>query len=324
MSYSMKHFYSEWDRYAAGWLRNLCEAGEIPAGTVDERSIEDVQASEVRGFVQAHFFAGIGGWPLALKLAGWPADLPVWTGSCPCQPFSAAGKARGVGDERHLWPAFHRLIAECRPPVIFGEQVASEDGRLWLAGVRVDLERLGYAVGAADLSAAGVGAPHIRQRLYWVGYADCGGRKPWAAPASAPRLRRPVGSNGGARGLAHADGGQPGDGGLQPGGEHGQQQEDRGFGGVALAQRERAGAGESGVEGQARGRRDRPAEHGEACGFWSPCSLLPCVDGKARRVEPGTFPLADGVPARLGKLRAYGNAIVPPLAAQFIQAFREA
>ena len=158
---------NEHDPYAAQWLRNLW-----PDATVDERSVVDLDAADLADHQRVHLFAGIGGWEYALRLAGWPNDSPVWTGSCPCQPFSSAGRAGGVLDERHLWPAFHRLIAECRPPVIFGEQVTSRAGRAWLAGVRADLEGLGYAVGAADLCAASVGAPHIRQRLFWV--ADAG------------------------------------------------------------------------------------------------------------------------------------------------------
>jgi DNA (cytosine-5)-methyltransferase 1 len=162
------HYYNEWEHYPAQWLRNLIAGGLLPEGDVDERSIADVQPSDLEGYTQHHFFAGIGGWPRALQLAGWPTDAPVWTGSCPCQPFSLAGRGGGTDDPRHLWPEFHRLIAECRPPVVFGEQVASLAGREWLAGVRTDLEAMGYAVGAADLCAAGLGAPHIRQRLWWV------------------------------------------------------------------------------------------------------------------------------------------------------------
>ena len=162
-------FYNENDPYAAQWLRNLMAAGLITKGTVDERSIKEIRPNDVAG-VRAHFFAGIAGWDYALKLAGWPDSRPVWTGSCPCQPFSQAGRRRGTSDERHLWPDFLRLIAERRPPAIFGEQVASADGRAWLAAVRADLEALGYEVGAADLCAAGLGAPHIRQRLWWVAH----------------------------------------------------------------------------------------------------------------------------------------------------------
>lgn len=165
------NYYNEYDPHAAAWLRELIESGHIPPGDVDQRSIEDVCPTEITGYVQCHFFAGIGGWPLALRLAGWPEDRPVWTGSCPCQPFSTAGAQGGTDDERHLWPAFRWLIDQCRPPAVFGEQVASKAGREWLAGVQTDLQAMGYATAGADLCAAGVGAPHIRQRLWWVGHS---------------------------------------------------------------------------------------------------------------------------------------------------------
>lgn len=165
-------YYNEIDPYAAKWLRNLIAEGHIAPGEVDERSIEDVAPDDLRGFTQCHFFAGIGVWSLALRRAGWPDDLPVWTGSCPCQPFSAAGKGAGVADERHLWPAFFHLILGRGPNVVFGEQVSSKDGLGWLDVVQTDLENAGCASAAADLCAAGVGAPHIRQRLYWVAHAN--------------------------------------------------------------------------------------------------------------------------------------------------------
>jgi DNA (cytosine-5)-methyltransferase 1 len=162
------NYYNDNNPYAADWLRSLIAEGLIPSGDVDERSIVDVKGPDLDGYTQHHFFAGIGGWPLALQLAGWPSTRPVFTGSCPCQPFSTAGKGDGESDERHLWPEFRRLISECRPDVVFGEQVASQLGRTWSAGVRADLESLAYAVGVVDISAASLGAPHIRQRLYWV------------------------------------------------------------------------------------------------------------------------------------------------------------
>jgi DNA (cytosine-5)-methyltransferase 1 len=165
-------YYNEFDTYAAAWLRNLITADLIAPGDVDERSIKDVRPDDLTGYGQCHFFAGIGGWSLALRMAGWPDGQQVWTGSCPCQPFSVAGKHAGTSDHRHLWPAFCRLIADRRPAMVLGEQVASEDGRAWLASVRADMDALGYAFGAADLCAAGVGSPQIRQRLYWVADAD--------------------------------------------------------------------------------------------------------------------------------------------------------
>ncbi|WP_081048566.1 DNA cytosine methyltransferase [Xanthomonas translucens] len=168
----MTHFYNEFDPKAAAWLRELIAQGHLPPGVVDERSIEEIEPQELQRYVQCHFFAGIGGWPLALQLAGWPHDRPVWTGSCPCQPFSAAGKGDGFADERHLWPAFHWLIQQCRPAVVLGEQVASAAVGPWVDLVLTDLEALDYAVGAYAGPAAGIGAPHLRDRTFWVGYTD--------------------------------------------------------------------------------------------------------------------------------------------------------
>ena len=291
----MTTYYNENDPFAAAWLRNLIAAGLIAPGVVDERSIVDVQRLDIENYTQIHLFAGIGGWSYALRLAGWPDDRPVWTGSCPCQPFSSAGKRKGITDERHLWPEFRRLLAEHCPTTILGEQVASRLGREWLAGVRVDLETLGYAVGAADLCAAGVGAPHPRQRLYWV--ADANGRD-----ASTE--------------------------GLQRGGQHGQQPQDS-KNSPGLGDAEGAGLQEQWCEYRPSGER-----HSGLVGFamqtsvpeWNgPTVAIECSDG-ARRVsaQPDSFPLAHGVSGRMGRLRAYGNAIIPQVAAEFIKAVQGA
>jgi DNA (cytosine-5)-methyltransferase 1 len=242
-------YYNEIDPYAAQWLRNLIDAGHIAKGDVDERSIVDVKPDDLRGYSQAHFFAGIGGWSLALRLAGWPDDSPVWSGSCPCQSISVAGHRRGHADERHLWPAFHSLISECNPAIVFGEQVASKDGREWLSAVRADLEHVGYAVGAADLPGA-CKAPQIRQRLWWV-----------ARPLRVGLEVR--------RDFARTGGEAP----IEPEG-------------CSLAGRS-----------------------GQAAGY-------------AWLREPPIQLLPDAVPNAVGRLRAYGNAIVPQVAAEFIAACR--
>jgi len=164
-------FYNDNDPYCCRWLESLISAGVLPNGVVDCRPIQKIKPIELAPYTQVHLFAGMGGWPYALALAGWPASRRVWTGSCPCQPFSVAGKREGTRDKRHLWPVMRNLIRDAaitKPATIFGEQVASKAGREWFSGVRVDLEKLGYETGCADLCAAGVGAPHIRQRLYWV------------------------------------------------------------------------------------------------------------------------------------------------------------
>jgi DNA (cytosine-5)-methyltransferase 1 len=162
-------YYNEHDPHAAAWLRELIKRDLIAPGDVDERPIQDVSPTDLVGYRQCHFFAGIGVWSYALRLAGWPDDQPVWTGSCPCQPFSIAGKGEGFADPRHLWPFWFQLIRECRPSVVFGEQSPSPAGCRWLDLVAADLEAEDYAVGAVDLPACSVGAPHIRQRLWFVG-----------------------------------------------------------------------------------------------------------------------------------------------------------
>ena len=163
-------YYNEINSFAAAWLRELIKDGLIAPGDVDERRITDVEPDDLVGYTQCHFFAGIGGWSAALRLAGWEDDRPVWTGSCPCQPFSLAGKRDGFRDERHLWPVWYGLIAERRPPVVFAEQVASATD--WIAVVRRDLETVGYAVGACPIEAACVGALHRRDRFWLVADAE--------------------------------------------------------------------------------------------------------------------------------------------------------
>jgi DNA (cytosine-5)-methyltransferase 1 len=322
--------YNEIDPFASEWLRNLIAAGHIAHGKVDTRSVTDLSPADVAGPGQRHFFAGIAGWSHALRLAGVPDDADVWTGSCPCQPFSDAGARGGTADDRHLWPAWFRLIRECRPATIFGEQVASKAGLEWLDAVHADLEGAGYAFGAADLCAAGVGAPHRRQRLWFVAYAREGGRqiqrtprlhdhrKPGhdamrAAPESLvvdAASQRPEGRearNAQARNRGTANGGEArelGDPGRNGDWEH------------------------AGKLPRDEGEHDQRAAHsdhasipaGATRGFWHPAEWLPCTDGVSRPVEPGTQPLAHGVPARVGQLRAYGNAINTEVAATFIKA----
>ncbi|WP_233971707.1 DNA cytosine methyltransferase [Pectobacterium versatile] len=250
----MSAYYNEIDPYAAQWLRNLIAAGHIAPGDVDERSIEDVKPDDLRHYTQCHFFAGIGVWSYALRRAGWPDDKPVWTGSCPCQPFSAAGKGNGFADERHLWPAFFHLFKQCKPSVAFGEQVASKDGLRWFDLVQTDLENTGYAAAAVDLCAAGVGAPHIRQRLFWVANS-------------------------------------------------------------VLSDEKRLGSVSVPLESKQETIRSGAAN------YWTFDDVIRCSDGRTRPIKSSIQPLANGNTRRVGRLRAYGNAINAEAAKEFIAAF---
>ncbi len=339
----MNAYYNEIDAEKAAWIRELIKAGAVAPGEVDERSIKDVQPDDLRGFSQCHFFAGIAVWSYGLRLAGWPDDRECWTGSCPCPSFSAAGKGQGFADARHLWPDWMRLIRECKPSVVFGEQVEAAIGHGWLDLVQTDLENETYAVGKAVLCSAGVGGADIRHRLYFVGVAD----------AEHPGLSRAQGSEAiedrdeSGLGIPERDGGESGrmddakrtrlegfagdgdDGnesgwlGAQPSGSVA---ETGGVGRLDDPAKYRRQGGPQLLRKHdgmfaANGREPdhHPFSH-TLNGFWRDADWLLCTDGRWRPVEPGTFPLASGTPARLGRLRGYGDALNAQTAKEFIEA----
>ena len=254
----MAAYYNEFDPQAAAWLRELIKQGHIAAGDVDDRDMREVSPDDLKGYTQHHFFAGIGGWSYALRLAGWDDTRPVLTGSPPCQPFSTAGKGLGVADERHLAPVWLELVKSIRPACIIGEQVAAAVNKdNWLDDLLNALEAEGYSTGAVVLPACSVGSPHIRQRLWFT---------------------------------------------------------------ARLADTERRG-----LQGRAKQCLEEsvlPAESSKDID-WNKSEWLLCGDGKQRPVEPSTFPLADGIPARVGRLRGYGNAIVPQVAAEIVKTIME-
>ena len=292
------HYYNENHLETAYWLRDLIAQGHLPGGDVDTRSIEDVEPQDLLGYTSHHFFAGIGGWPLALRIAGWPDDEPIWTGSCPCQPFSSAGEKGGFDDERHLWPAWQWLIQNLRPRRIVGEQVASKDAGPWLDLVQADLEGMGYAFGAVAFPSAGVGAPHIRDRAYWMADADYPGPQGrFVLPERRTELL------------------------ARPGGLDGRVADSGGDRREMAVQHDGGGRAPSGErEANVSGGLVTAGGPGPVNGYWRAADWLGCQDGKWRAAEPGTFPLATGVPARVVRLRGYGNAINVEAAVEFIKA----
>jgi DNA (cytosine-5)-methyltransferase 1 len=356
-------YYNEIDPYAAEWLRSLIRSGHIADGIVDERSISDVRPDELQEFTQCHFFAGIGVWSYALRSAGWEDDRPVWTGSCPCQPFSGAGNRKGVADKRHLWPHWFHLIEQCRPSTVFGEQVASKDGLGWIDLVQADMEGADYAIGSFDLCSAGFGAPHIRQRLWFVADTDDTRRQGWISGRSDTERQDQhghVGRDSAIDRVAYAESqqGSSDDNGGEPRQVSQSEQVQSGgssSGAIGMGNAQHDGqstvteprgndqdasddAKEQIVSVQSEGasvtRDDRSGDGGEGGGvaethahetngFWSDADWLLCRDGKWRPVRPQSFPLVDGATARVGRLRAYGNAITAQVAQGLIESYME-
>ena len=347
----MTAYYNEFDPFAAAWLRELIKDGLIAPGEVDERSITDIEPSDLKGFTQCHFFAGIGGWSHALRLAGWADSRPVWTGSPPCQPFSTAGKRKGKEDERHLWPAFFDLIRECQPPTVFGEQVASAIRDGWFDDLQTDMEREGYATGMVVLPACSIGAPHKRDRLWFVADSNNQGTHGHGQSEQehgAEGRQEPPG-------LCTESGTDGSVGDTECNGSHGSEvgrSTSEGEAESGVLQREGSDTDSTlgnpehnGSHGTKVGRgvteasddnpqgenipsqstgTGRPSESGDLR-HWEDSRPIYCRDGKYRPIphEPALFPLANGIPNRVGTLRGAGNAIVPQVAAEVIGAFME-
>lgn len=255
-------YYNEFNPRMARVLRRLIGKGLIPNGIVDERSIVDIEPEELIGYKQVHMFAGIAGWVYALQLANWPQDIPVWTGSCPCQPFSILNVNRkGTNDEKDLWPVMFKLIRECKPEYVFGEQVKDAIQWGWLDRIYSNMEEINYKTGAVVLSASGVGAPQNRLRLFWLAYSGNRGQYETKPERYTKLDTKELGINA----------------------------------------RKTSGY----------------------FNHWADYDEIRCTDTRIRRIKPGIRLLVDGFPGNVDIMHGLGNAIVPQVAASFINAFME-
>lgn len=278
-----------------------CEFADYPTKVLEKHWPDVTRWRDVRTLTKESFYERTG-----LR------TVDVISGGFPCQPFSVAGKQKGKGDDRYLWPEMLRVITELRPRCVVGENVP---GIIKIAAGQVvkDLERAGYHVVVFNFEAAAVGAWHRRSRVFFVGIAD-------VADADEDGLRK------GADAEHAAESRQPTQPGLAVSGEamadaaceriqrhaeicaaeqekrSGKMQSDAGGGNVADARNT--------VRGRCTGDTWREQSQEFA-------------DGRCWAAEPDVGRVAHGVPARVDRLKCLGNAVVPQQAYPIFKALME-
>ncbi len=214
------------------------------------------------------------------------AAVDLITGGYPCQPFSLAGKRKGTADDRHLWPEMLRVITQARPAWVVCENVVGHI-TMGLDEVLLDLEAEGYAARAFVVPACGVDASHKRERAWVVGYSEVRGNRDECEDQREER------------GKINA----PYDAGCYCGGNDKPRNREP----VADTEGEQS-------RGVFKPRILQNSGHGSGgrseTGVWS--------------TEPGMGRVADGIPRRVDRLRALGNAIVPQVAYEILRAISAA
>lgn len=257
------------------------------------------------------------------------SGIDIIFGGFPCQPFSVAGHQKGKEDDRYLWPEFSRLVREARPRWVVAENVP---GILSIAADDIcqDLERAGYEVGIFNFEALSVGAPHRRARIFFVAHAGRGMRQRCAVSGEVrgiPKVGATIGvERSGDPSLSDAySTGQ-----LQP---QGHVEELRGRSSypcnedIADADSQRCEEQRFGLSGKQKlGRLERSRWWSAKSGMGRVADgLPPWVDGSIWGCEPEDVPrVSRGVPDRVSRLKALGNAVVPKQAYMVFKAVIEA
>ena len=277
-----------------------CEFADYPTKVLEKHWPDVPRWRDVRTLTKESFYERTG-----LR------TVDVISGGFPCQPFSVAGKQKGKGDDRYLWPEMLRVITELRPRCVVGENVP---GIIKIAAGQVakDLERAGYHVIVFNFEAAAVGAWHRRSRVFFVGIAD-------VADADEDGLRK------GADAEHAAESRQPTQPGLAVSGEA-----------MADAARERIQrhAEICAAEQEKRsGEMQSDAESGNEAVYDTMCSgcagdarwgkSWELADGRCWATEPDVGRVAHGIPARVDRLKCLGNAVVPQQAYPIFKALME-
>jgi len=204
--------------------------------------------------------------------------IDIITGGYPCQPFSVAGKQKGTEDKRHLWPEYFRLVKECRPTWVIGENVSGHI-KLGLDQVIEDLESEGYATRTFSISASSIGANHQRERIWIIANSNSNGLfkdNSNIRPQSTESIGKDFGS-------------------IRKDIPREQHMANTNSGSEETLNQERI-LGEQNTEGETERYPDGSLQvHGQ----WN--------------FEPNVGRVADGIPSRVDRLKSLGNSLVPQI-----------
>ena len=279
-----------------------CEFADYPTKVLEKHWPDAPRWRDVRTLTKESFYERTG-----LR------TVDVISGGFPCQPFSVAGKQKGKGDDRYLWPEMLRVITELRPRCVVGENVP---GIIKIAAWQVvkDLERAGYHVVVFNFETAAVGAWHRRSRVFFVGIAD-------VADTDGRTMRHDCGDERKTTRKEHASRGT----GTDP---------ERAMADAACERIQRHAAICAAKPAERSGQMQSDAESGNGADVYNTvrgrCTgdtrrekSQEFADGRCWAAEPDVGRVAHGIPARVDRLKCLGNAVVPQQAYPIFKALME-